>query len=267
VTEEHPLPTELNTNVAHPARLYDYWLGGKDNFAVDRELAEKILAVQPGSLESVRANRAFLKRAVRSAAAAGIRQFIDIGSGLPTVENTHEIAQQCLPDPRVVYVDIDPIVIVHGRALLADAGSTASVQGDVRRPEMIFDHPDVRRMIDFDQPVAVLLLGVLHYVAEEEDPYGVMSRIRDAIAPGSHVILSHLTGDDDPRTMEGSINIVKRSPVSVVSLPRTFDQVERLFEKLEVLEPGIVPVHQWRPDGPVSVDRRFWLWSGVARKP
>jgi O-methyltransferase involved in polyketide biosynthesis len=267
VTEERALPTELNTNVAHPARLYDYWLGGKDNFAVDRELAEKILAAQPGSLESVRANREFLKRAVRYAAGAGIRQFIDIGSGLPTVENTHEIAQRCLPDPRVVYVDIDPTVIVHGRALLADAGSTVVVQGDVRRPEMIFEHPDVRRLIDFDQPIAVLFLGVLHFVAEEEDPYGIMSRIRDAIAPGSHVILSHLTGDDDPQTMEGSINIVKRSPVSVVSLPRTFDQVERLFEKLEILDPGIVPVHQWRPDGPVSMDRRFWLWAGVAAKP
>jgi O-methyltransferase involved in polyketide biosynthesis len=267
VDADHQLPSELNTKVAHPARLYDYWLGGKDNFAVDRELADKIVAAQPGSLQSIRANREFLKRAVRYAAAAGIRQFIDIGSGLPTVENTHEIAQQCLPDPRVVYADIDPIVIVHGRALLADAGTTAAVQGDVRRPEMIFGHPDVRQMIDFDQPVAVLLLGVLHYVAEEEDPYGVMSRIRDSIAPGSQVILSHLTGDDDPQTMEGSINIVKRAPVSVVSLPRTYAQVERLFEKLEVLDPGIVPVHQWRPDGPVSMDRRFWLWAGVARKP
>ena len=267
VTDEHPLPTKLNTNIAHPARLYDYWLGGKDNFAADRELGEKILAAQPGSLESVRANREFLKRAVRHAAAAGIRQFIDIGSGLPTVENTHEIAQRCLAEPRVVYVDIDPIVILHGRALLADAGSTVVVQGDVRRPERIFKHPDVRRLIDFDQPVAVLLLGVLHYVAEEQDPQGIMSRIRDAIAPGSHVILSHLTGDDDPRTMEGSINIVKRTPVSAVSLPRTYDQVERLFEKLDILDPGIVPVHQWRPDRPVSMDRRFWLWAGVARKP
>jgi hypothetical protein len=208
-----------------------------------------------------------LKRAVLFAADAGIRQFIDIGSGLPTVENTHEIAQQCVPDPRVVYVDIDPIAIVHGQALLADAGSTAAVHGDVRRPEMIFDHPEVRELIDFDQPVAVLLLGVLHYVAEEEDPYGVMSRIRDAIVPGSLVILSHLTGDDDPKTMAGSIGIVKRSPVSVVSLPRTYEQIERLFEKLEILDPGVVPVHQWRPDGPVSLDRRFWLWAGVARKP
>ncbi|HEU5157697.1 MAG TPA: SAM-dependent methyltransferase [Streptosporangiaceae bacterium] len=267
MTEERPLPTVINTNVAHPARLYDYWLGGKDNFAVDRELAEKIVAAQPGSLESVRANRAFLKRAVRHAADAGIRQFIDIGSGLPTVENTHEIARQCLPDPRVVYVDIDPIAIVHGRALLADAGSTAAIQGDVRHPEAIFDHPELRELIDFDQPVAVLLLGVLHYVAEEEDPYGVMSHIHDAIASDSHVILSHLTGDDDPKTMEGSMNIVKSAPVSVVSVPRTYDQIERLFEKLEVLDPGIVPVHRWRPDGPVSMDRRFWLWAGVARKP
>ncbi|HEX6468752.1 MAG TPA: SAM-dependent methyltransferase [Streptosporangiaceae bacterium] len=264
---EYRLPSELNTTVAHPARLYDYWLGGKDNFAVDRELGDKIVAAQPGSLESIRANRAFLKRAVRNAADAGIRQFIDIGSGLPTVENTHEMAQRYVPDPRVAYVDIDPIAVVHGRAILADSGGTIAVQGDVRHPEMIFDHPEVRELIDFDQPVAVLLLGVLHYVAEEEDPYDIMSRIRDAIAPGSQVILSHLTGDDDPRTMEGSINIVKRSPVSVVSLPRTFEQIERLFEKLEVLDPGIVPVHQWRPDGPVSMERRFWLWAGVGRRP
>ncbi len=266
MADERRLPTEINTRVAHPARLYDYWLGGKDNFAVDRDLAEKIVAQQPGSLESVRANRRFLARAVRCAAAAGIRQFIDIGSGLPTVENTHEIAQRAVPDARVVYVDIDPIVVVHGRALLADTGSIGVVQGDVREPETILGHPEVKELIDFNQPVAVLLLGVLHYVADDEDPYGVVARLRDAMAPGSHLILSHLTGDDDPQTMEGSIKIVRSTPVSVVSVPRTFDQVKPFFDGLAILDPGIVPVHLWRPDRPVAADKRFWLWAGVARR-
>jgi O-methyltransferase involved in polyketide biosynthesis len=265
VDAEPRLRREINANVANGARMYDYMLGGKDNFAADRELADRLIAAQPGALASVRANRAFLKRAVRYVTEAGIRQFIDIGSGLPTMENTHEIAQRAAPDARVVYVDNDPTVIVHGRAMLADIGPTAVADADVRRPEAILRHSEVRRLIDFDRPVAFLLLGILHYVTDQEDPYRIVARFREAMAPGSYLVVTHYTGDDNPHEVDGSIKMVRKSPASTVPVARTRDQIERFFDHLEILDPGIVPVHQWRSDRPYSLDQRFYLWAGVGR--
>src|SRR5262245_14518080 len=198
LVSEEMRQTDLKTHIAHPARVYDYWLGGKDNYAADREVAERALTVVPDVPSNARANRQFLKRAVRLAAEEGIDQFLDLGSGLPTAENTHEIAQRVRPGARVVYVDNDPIVRVHGQALLANTSTTTVVQADVREPETILNHPRVTELIDFGRPLAVLLLGVLHFVANEENPYGIMSRFRDAMAGGSYVIFSHITADTDP---------------------------------------------------------------------
>jgi hypothetical protein len=264
VTDDSPLPDGLNTNVPHPARVYDYWLGGKNNFAVDREVAEKLIAANPGTRESVRANREFLKRAVRHAAAMGVRQFIDIGSGLPAAENTHEVAQHATPDPRVVYVDKDPLVRVHGQALLATTDSTAVIQADLRDPEVIVNHPEVRRLIDFDLPVAVLLLGVLHFVLDDSAARDIPDRLRRHLPSGSHLVISHLTADSDPEGMARFLSVLGEIPDAEQVVPRTRDQVSEFFEGFDIVGPGIVSVDQWRPESPVIADR-FWLWAGVGR--
>ncbi|MQA85314.1 MAG: SAM-dependent methyltransferase [Streptosporangiales bacterium] len=263
--EEWASPCDLKTHVPHAARVYDYWLGGKNNFSADRELAEKILAVVPEARQSVRANRAFLKRAVRFVAEAGIRQFLDIGSGLPTAENTHEVAQAVAPEARVVYVDNDPIVLVHSRALLGDSGSVTVVQADVREPEAIFADPEVRELVDVDRPLGVLILGMLHFVVDEEDPYGLVARFRDLVVPGSYLILSHLTGDADPARAKEFVEVVDRSPGAAKAKFRGRDQVGRFFDGFSVLEPGVVPVDRWRPETPEAMET-FWLWAGVGRK-
>jgi hypothetical protein len=259
----HEIKTsDLKTHIPHPARVYDYWLGGKDNFAADREVAEKTLAVAPETSQSVRSNRAFLRRAVRLAAEAGVHQFLDIGSGLPTMENTHEVAQKTAPTARVVYVDNDPIVSAHGRALLTDSRSTTVVQADLRDPESILQHDEVRRLVDFDRPVALLLLGILHFVADEEDPYGIVARLRAAMVPGSYLIFSHLTGDADPVKGEEAMDVWRRSPGTPPTL-RDRAQAERFFAGFDILAPGIVPPDQWRPEPDGDAPDRFWLWAGV----
>jgi O-methyltransferase involved in polyketide biosynthesis len=264
VTDDSPLPDSLNTHVPHPARVYDYWLGGKNNFAVDRVMAEKLIAANPGTRESVRANREFLKRAVRYAAAMGVRQFIDIGSGLPAAENTHEIAQHAMADARVVYVDKDPLVRVHGQALLATTESTAVIQADLREPEAIVNHPEVRSLIDFDRPVALLLLGVLHFVLDDAVAREITDRLRRHFPLGSHLVVSHLTADSDPEGMARFLSVLEESPDTEQVVPRTRDQVSEFFEGFEIVDPGIVSVDQWRPEHRVTADR-FWLWAGVGR--
>jgi hypothetical protein len=262
VAAEERSQTDLKTHLAHPARVYDYWLGGKDNYAADREVAEKIMAVAPDIPRSARANRQFLKRAVLLAAERGIRQFLDIGSGLPTVENTHEVAQWVAPDARVAYVDNDPIVRAHGKALLADCTTRTVVQADIREPEAVLTHPDVCKLIDFGRPVAVLLLGVLHFISDEEDPYGIVARVRQAMVPGSYLIFSHLTGDADMQTFEQTRVATEGRWCSIA---RTREEITRFFSGLKILEPGIVPPDLWRPDGPERMER-FWLWAGVGVK-
>jgi hypothetical protein len=237
----------LDTSVAHPARVYDYWLGGKDNFAADREAAERVLAVTPGLRFRVRANRAFLGRATRFLAAdAGVRQFLDIGTGIPTGDNTHEVAQQAAPDARVVYVDNDPIVLLHAQALLRSSpqGATDYVQADLRDPGLILDR--AANVLDFGQPVAVMLLGVLHLVQDAEDPWGIVTRLMAAVPAGSYLTISHPA--IDTHRAQADAQRVYNERVATPQTLRTRDQVARFFTGLDLVEPGLVQIHQWRPD-------------------
>jgi hypothetical protein len=248
--------TGVSTSVPNPARIYDYFLGGKDNYPADREVAEQVLAVAPVARAMVHDNRAFLRRAVRYLAGeAGIRQFLDIGSGLPTQDNVHEVAQAVAPDARVVYVDNDPVVITHGRALLAGDNVTV-VRADLREPDSILGDPEVRELIDFGRPVALLLLAILHFVPDDQDPYGIVARFRDALPFGSYLAISHGTKDIPdrhdmtPEEMAEHARETERlyqrtsSPVST----RTHAQVERFFHGWELVNPGLVEIQRWRPD-------------------
>jgi hypothetical protein len=235
----------------HPARRYDYWLGGKDNFQADREAAEAIAAVFPHIRTAARENRAFMQRAVSHLAAeTGIRQFLDIGTGLPTANNVHDVAQGTAPESRIVYVDNDPLVLTHARALLtsSEQGATAYIDADVRDPEKILRDPAVRETLDWSQPVALLLVAVLHFVEDSEDPYGIVSRLVDELPAGSYLVLSHATFDPlDPETI-AAMNAVNEGIKPRFSA-RTLSEVSRFFEGLDLLEPGIVSVSDWRPEG------------------
>jgi hypothetical protein len=260
-----PAP-ETDTSVAHPARVYDYWLGGTNNFAADREAAERVLAATPGLGERVRAGRAFLVRVVRYLTGpAGIRQFLDLGTGIPSANNTHEVAQSTDPSARVLYVDNDPIVAMHARALLSATreGSTHYIEADLRDPVPILD--EARRTLDFDQPVAVMLLGVLHLVRDEEDPWGLVARYLAAVPVGSYLVVSHPALDILPGQAEAQRRYNER--VSTPQTLRTRDSVARFFENLELVEPGLVQVHQWRPDPTeTGLGDAPTAHGGVARK-
>jgi hypothetical protein len=248
--------TRINTGVPNPARIYDYFLGGKDNFPADREVAEQVVAIAPVARDIVEDNRAFLRRAVRLLAGeAGIRQFIDLGSGLPTQGNVHEIAQAVAPDARVVYVDNDAMVVTHSRALLA-GDNTAAIEADLRDPDSVMRHPEVRELIDFDQPIALLLMAILHFVPDDEDPYGIVARFRDALPAGSYLALSHGTRDIparpdmSPEAMaEMGAKVERLYQLTTASLvTRTHAQVERFFDGFDLLDPGLVEIQLWRPD-------------------
>ncbi|WP_168221040.1 SAM-dependent methyltransferase [Actinomadura sp. WMMA1423] len=271
-----PLPAEraadlsIDTLRASPARIYDYYLGGKDNYAVDREAAEEIMKTVPEAPAAARANRDFLTRAVRHLAAqAGIRQFIDVGTGLPTQGNVHEIARDAAPDARVVYVDNDPVVLAHGRALLEGSPSVAVVEGDLRRPEELLADPRLNELIDLGEPVGLLLVAVLHFVHDEDDPAGLVGRLADRLPPGSHVVVSHgYDGGMDPGDTEHSQAVYRRSKLPIYS--RGPEEVARCFTGLEILEPGIVWVPQWgRPPlaGPARDPQMSHFIGAVARKP
>jgi S-adenosyl methyltransferase len=257
---------EINTWVAHPARIYDYYLGGKDNFQADRETAEQALAATPSVREMARQNRAFLQRAVRFLAGqGGIRQFLDIGTGLPTQGNVHEIAQAIAPEARVVYVDNDPIVLAHSRALL-DAPNTAVVLGDLREPGQILEDPEVTKLIDFHRPMAVLLVAVLHFIRDSEDPDGICARLRTAMAPGSYLVISHGTADlqqAQPEVADKVVRAYQRSTAPVTLRSRA--QVEGFFGDFELVDPGLEQIQRWRPDGPVP-DVSGGIFGGVGRK-
>jgi hypothetical protein len=247
------------------ARIYDYWLGGKDNFAADRAAAEKILEFVPEARFAARASREFLGRAVRFLARAGIRQFIDLGSGLPTQDNVHEVAHAIDPAARVAYIDYDPVVIVHAQALLEQSTVTI-VEGDVRDPEKIIDHPDLRALIDFDEPVGVLMVSILHYVTEAEDPYRIVTTFRDAIAPGSYLAICHVTAEPRPEA-EAPVTAVYRQATAPM-VPRNHDQVLRFFDGFDLVEPGLVYAPQWRPDaeGEHTDPKSAFKYAGIGRK-
>jgi SAM-dependent methyltransferase len=265
------LPPEINTDVAHPARVYDYWLGGKDNFPADRALAEHIMQAIPTMRAMAQANRAFLVRAVRYLAGeAGIRQFLDIGTGIPTSPNVHEVAQAVAPDGRVVYVDNDPIVLAHARALLTsqDVGETAFILGDLRQPRAIVDHPTLGATLDLTEPVALLLVAVLMYFRDGEDPnpYGMVATLLDRLPSGSYLAVSHPTADFDPQAMAGAVAAAEQAGVTLV--PRSRAETEAFFAGLELVEPGVVPVLAWRPDDQPPTDpHAAYYWAGIGRKP
>ncbi|MEV0369037.1 SAM-dependent methyltransferase [Streptomyces sp. NPDC050636] len=238
--------------------MYDYYLGGWDNYEVDRVAAERVIEVHPQVRVSARANRAFLHRAVRELVVGGIRQIIDIGTGIPTSPNTHEVAREIAPETRVVYVDNDPIVATHAGARLTNTERTGFVLGDVRDPKAILDHPTVRELIDFDQPVALLLVAVLHFVRDDENPAGLVATLADALPAGSHLVLSHATdepyeayeaGRTDVKAREGVVNVYK-SATATLNL-RSKAEIQQLFGPFALIDPSVVRVPLWRPDGEV----------------
>ena len=256
MSDQSVAPVRFDTSVAHPARMYDYFLGGKDNFPADRAAADRLLAAAPQTRVGARENRAFLQRAIRYLAGeAGIRQFLDIGTGLPTQGNVHEIAQATAPDARVVYVDNDAMVVTHSRALLAGR-NTVAIEADLRDPDSVMRHPEVRELIDFDQPIALLLMAILHFVPDEQDPYGIVARFRDALPAGSYLALSHGTRDIPARTdmspeamAEMGAKVERLYQLTTASLvTRTRAQVERFFDGFDLLDPGLVEIQLWRPD-------------------
>jgi hypothetical protein len=252
--------SRIDTSVPNPARIYDYLLGGKDNYPADREVAEKIVAIAPVARDVVRDNRAFLRRVVRFLTLqAGIRQFIDLGSGLPTQGNVHEIAQAIAPDAGVVYVDNDAMVVTHSRALLAGE-NTIAIQADLREPDVILGHPEVRKLIDFDQPIALLLVAILHFIPDDQDPFGIVARFQDALPTGSYLAISHGTRDIPVRPdmsaeemAEMGARVERLYQLTTASMvTRTRAQVERFFDGFDLLDPGVVEIQRWRPDGPTS---------------
>jgi hypothetical protein len=265
------LPPELNTGVAHPARVYDYWLGGRDNFAADRALGDAMIAAMPATRVGARANRAFLGRAVRYLAAeAGIRQFLDIGTGIPAAGNTHEVAQAVAPDSRVVYVDNDPLVHAHAQALMNSraGGATAFIQADLHDPEQILADPLLRATLDLGQPVALMLIAVLHFFPDDEDPRGIVSALVDALPSGSYLTVSHLTADFlDPSLAAAGAAAGQRSGITYV--PRTEAEIAAFFAGLDLVEPGVVPVLGWRPpadDLPANPGAAH-VYGAMGRKP
>jgi len=247
--------------------MYDYYLGGKTHFAADREAADQVLAVLPEGRDMAVANRAFLGRAVRFLAGTGIRQFIDIGTGIPSPGNTNEVARACAPDARVVYVDNDPIVIAHSRALLSGHGSGATtvIQADLRAPAGLLGHPDLLRVIDFTQPVAILLVAVLHFIRDSEQPAAAVEQLKQAMAPGSYLVISHGTQDFHPVRAAEAVRFYERASAPFVLRPKS--EISAFFDGLELLEPGLVQLPLWRPSaGPPAGLDRVWLYAGAGQK-
>jgi hypothetical protein len=260
---------DIDTTKPHPARMYDAFLDGKDNYPVDREAVRKIVEEFPEVPAIARANRAFMRRAVRMLAAeAGVRQFIDIGTGIPSAGNVHEVAAEAAPGCRVVYVDNDPIVNVHANALLA-GGNTSIVLADLRDPAAILGHPQVHRLIDFNQPVGLLLVAVLHFVKDEEDPAGIVAALGDALPAGSYLVLSHATWDFHPQgDVDKGEATYQAATAPLVFRPRP--RVLKFFDGFGPLEPGVVQAPLWRPDGtpPRRKDlEKIGIYAGVGRKP
>ena len=260
-------PPGVDTRRANIARVYDYWLGGSQNFLADQDLGRQIVAVEPMAREIARANRAFLGRAVRYLAGAGIRQFLDIGSGIPTQRNVHEVAQEASPGSRVVYADTDPVVVAHSQAILADRPDAAVIRADLRDPGAILADPTVQLLIDFRQPVGLLLVAVLHFLEDADDPWQIVATLRDALAPGSFLVVSHATTDDRP-DLARAVEKVYNGSVAGSWQFRSGAQIKRFFDGFELVDPGLVPAYQWRPDPGADVPDGLWgLLGGVGRKP
>ncbi len=259
---ENGVPEDVRADIAHPARVYDYWLGGKDNFAADRAAAEQVVQVMPEILDTVHGNRQFLRRAVRFLREAGIRQFIDIGSGLPNSPNVHEIAQADHPDARVVYVDNDPMVFLHAEALMAGKHATAVIRADLRDVDQVVSKAG--ELIDFARPAALLFVGCLHHIVASDDPAGLVARYLTALAPGSYLVISHVTNDRSPEKMRANSEVAESN--GAVLIPRGQDAILRMFNGRELVDPGLVLVSYWRPESgkPGPNADRAWAYGGVA---
>jgi len=256
----------IDSSVAHSARVHDYWLGGKDNFAADRAAGDAVMAAYPGIVESVRANRAFLARAVRFLAGeAGITQFLDIGTGIPASNNTHEVAQAVTRDARVAYVDYDPVVLMHASVLLTSAvpGTVDYIDADLRDPGKILR--EAAKTLDFTQPVAILLIAIMHLIVDDDDPYGILAQLKAAMVPGSYLVLSQVASDIETAQVAEArrrYNSLARE----TQRHRTREEVTRFFDGLELIEPGVVPVQRWRPASDLEARAKSTMWCGVARR-
>lgn len=259
----------LGQDKAHPARLYDHYLGGKDNYEVDRKAALQVAEVFPYAGWMARANRDFMSRAVDYLArSAGIRQFLDIGTGIPTEPNLHQVAQDIAPESRVVYVDNDPIVLAHARALMngTPEGRTDYIHADFTDPESILSAPQLRENLDLSQPVALSLIALLHFISDRHRPYEIVRTLLEALAPGSYLVMSHATADFDPESIAGAVRVYRENGMD----PQVRDRAEfeRFFDDMELVEPGIVVPHRWRPTGiepNTSMDAKVSFYAGLAR--
>jgi S-adenosyl methyltransferase len=268
LAEQGFTPAEIDTSRPHPARMYDYYLGGKDNYEVDREAAQQVIALLPDAVPSALANRAFMRRAVRFMVESGIRQIVDIGTGIPTAPSTHQVAQGVSRDVRVAYVDNDPIVATHAASHLLSAPGTGFFLADARDPGSILKHPTLSGLIDLDQPVGLMLAGVMHFVGDDEDPAGLVAAYRDALCAGSHLALSHVTADfHPPHTGSAQAGeVYRRSGATALVTPRPHSRVLDLFDGFELVEPGLVQAPLWRPGYPPPGSREVshvGMYAGV----
>jgi len=253
----------FDVTVPNVARIYDYLLGGKDNYAADRDAAEELQKVLPDIVVACRQNREFLRRAVQYLTGRGIGQFVDVGSGLPTASNTHQIAQAMRPDARVVYVDNDPVVVGHGRALLERSPNVAVIDADLRRPDAIIGDSLLAKLVDFSQPVALLLVAVLHFIKDDEDPYRIVNELRSVLAPGSFLVISHATQDDvSGEEYAAGVSVYEKASAPVV--PRRYDEVLKFFGGMDPVEPGLVNVCHWRT---ITRPVRKLIYGGVGCQP
>ncbi|MFD5114756.1 MULTISPECIES: SAM-dependent methyltransferase [unclassified Streptomyces] len=262
-------PQGIDISVPSVSRIYDYYLGGSHNFEVDRDAARKAMEFMPGLPKIMKANRAFMRRAVKFALDEGITQFLDIGSGIPTYGNVHEVAEAASPDARVLYVDHDPVAVAHSQAVLAGNDIAGVLSADLRKPGQILNSPEADRLLDLERPVALLLVAVLHFLEDEDEPYRAVAELRDALAPGSLLILTHASYDGIPLTQEqagGTVGVYKniRNPLVM----RTREQTAQFFEGFEMVEPGLVAMPQWRPDSPADLEDPYAFsgFAGVGRK-
>ena len=270
-------PDGIDISRPSAARVYDYFLGGAHNFAVDRDLAEQIARMTPNLAETMRANRAFLRRAMHFLIGEGVRQFLDVGSGIPTVGNVHEVAQELAPESTVVYVDIDPVAVAHSRAILEGNERCAVICADLREPERILAESAELGLIDFSQPVAVLLAGVVHFIPDSDDPAGTIAQLRDAVTPGSFLLISHATLDGQPIEVIEAQRLSARTATEIVL--RSREEIEPYFGTsatlasgtsgtFEMVEPGLVFIPAWRPEPGSAMEHPEMVgaYAGVARK-
>ena len=257
-------PRSIDVTVPSVSRMYDYYLGGSHNFEVDREAARRAMEFMPGLPKVMQANRAFMRRAVRYAADQGVSQFLDVGSGIPTFGNVHEVAQAARPGARVVYVDHDPVAVAHSQAVLEGNDDAGVVAADLRKPQEILRSPEVERLIDLNQPVALLLVAILHFVDDDDDPHGAVAELREALAPGSLLVLTHASYEGIPLPPEragGAVDVYEdiRNPL----IMRSRDEIARFFEGYDMVEPGLVAMPHWRPDT-TPEDEDPYAFSGFA---